>query len=169
MDRSRSGKIIKYLSLTAFVFLTYVFQGMILNNLEILDTTPLLLPLTAVVIAMFEGSVCGAAMGLVCGIFCDLSFNQPTVVFTLLLTIIGAALGILCKEVLETSLGSCILCSAVTLALSAGVQMFYYLIYMHAPVSSLLEVALIQSAYSIIFAIPIYFICRMIHRITQNR
>lgn len=168
MHRPKSGKIIKYTALIALVFLSYVMQGMIFTHLKILGIKPLLLPIVAVGIGMYEGSERGAIMGLIAGIFCDLSFNQPTIGFTLILTAVGLFSGILCERILEKSLPSCLLCSVVALALSASVQIFSLFIYQDVPIMSLLETALIQTIYSIVFIIPIYYLCRIIGKISYR-
>lgn len=165
MERPAVRKIIKYAAYAAAVFLTYVLQSMVFTHLEILGTKPVLLPVLAVAIAVLEGSEIGAGYGLVCGIFCDLSFNQATIAFTIVLTVVGAAVGILSERLLEKGLVTCLLCSLGALIITAAVQVFGLLVYLHSHVMSLILTAIIQTVYSIIFALPIYYVCRAIHRL----
>ena len=115
MQRPKNGKILKYLALVGFVFVVYVLQSSVFPRLEILGTKPLILPIAAVGIGLYEGTERGAVIGLVAGVFCDLSFNQPTVEFTLLLTVVGVLSGVLFERYLDKGFPSFILVSALVL------------------------------------------------------
>ena len=169
MHRPKNGKILRYTALIGFVFVIYVLQSMVFTHLEVWGTKPLLLPLAAVSIGLYEGSQRGAVMGLIAGIFCDLSFNQPTVDFTLFLTVIGFLSGILFERYLDDGFPSFIAVSAMVLVLSAFVQFFSLLIYQDVPFMSLLKTAFIQTVYSMIFVWPIYHLCRIIGRILYRK
>lgn len=165
MIRPVRGRIVKYAALIAFVFLVFVMQSTVFTHLRIFGAMPLLIPVASVCISLFEGSERGGVMGLICGILCDLSFNQPTIEFTLTLTIIGVGTGILCEQLLDRGFPSSLVCSACALVICAMVQMFPLLFYMKQPIAVLLETAIIQTAYSMIFVIPIYFVAGMINKI----
>lgn len=165
MHRPKNGKVLKYLALIGFVFVVYILQSMIFTHIALFGAKPLLLPVAAVCIGLYEGGERGAVTGIIAGMLCDLSFNQPTVEFTLLLTAIGLLSGILFEYYLDRGFPSCLLVCALVLIISAFVQMFPLLIYRHVQLISLLKTAFIQTAYSLVFAIPFYHICRLIGKI----
>lgn len=169
MGRPKNGKLLKYLALIGFVFFMYVLQSMVFTHIEIWGTKPLLLPLSVVGIGLYEGSERGTVMGLVAGVFCDLSFNQATVDFTLFLTIVGLLAGILFERYLDKGFPSFIIVSALVLVLSAFVQMFSLFIYEDVPPMSLLRTMFIQTVYSMLFTVPTYYICRLFGRIPYRR
>ena len=162
---SKRGKTIKYVSLTAFVFLMFVLQGMIFPHLEIYGIKPLILPAAVVAIAIHEGCENGTLFGLIGGVFCDLTFNQPTVAFTVLLTAIGTVVGILSEGFLRKNYITFLVCSFGALLLSAAVQMFSLLVYKHMAFVSLAETALLQTVYSLILALPVYYLAGVICRV----
>ncbi|MBQ6540662.1 MAG: rod shape-determining protein MreD [Oscillospiraceae bacterium] len=167
MDRTAVRKIIKYAAYGLLVFLAYVLQTTVFTRLKIFGTMPVLLPVAAAVIAVFEGGEAGAAYGLACGILCDLAFNQATVAMTMVLTVVGAAVGILSDRLLEKGIITCLMCSLGALVITAGVQMFGLVVFRHAGLLRLVLTAIIQTVYSLIFVAPIYYLCRAIRRIPE--
>ncbi|MBE6948589.1 MAG: hypothetical protein E7456_01960 [Ruminococcaceae bacterium] len=169
MGRPKNGKILKYAALIGLVYFVFLMQAMVFPHLEILGTKPLLLPIAAVGIGLFEGHERGAVMGLVAGIYCDLSFNQPTVEFTLLLTVIGLLAGVVFNRYLDDGFPSFLVVSTLALVICAFVQMFPLWIYRDVSLLALLKTALLQTVYSLIFVLPIYHLCRLVGRIPYRR
>ena len=158
-------KILLHLPL---LLLAYILQDMVFVRLEILGATPLLLPVAVAAVAMFEGSVRGGLFGLIAGILCDASLGQPAVLFTILLTVCGLVVGTLGETVLARGFPSFLACAAGALLLSAACQAVPLLIYTGASAAQLAITALIQLAYSMLFAIPIYRMARSLNRLAGN-
>ncbi|MEL4107029.1 hypothetical protein AAFA46_09360 [Oscillospiraceae bacterium WX1] len=146
------------------IVLVYILQSMIFAYLPIAGVFPVILPLVVVGIAMFEGSARGAGYGLLAGMLCDISFNQPVALMTITLTIIGIGVGILSETVLARGFPTFLISCLGALLLTAFVSMFSLLFFSRVEFSSLLRVGFLQSLYSIFFAFPIYPIIRSLSR-----
>jgi len=126
------------------------------------DTHPLLLPTAVVGVALYEGYVSGGLFGLAAGILTDATLNEPAMVFTVLLPLIGLAAGYLSETVLVKSIQSYVILCIGALILCAFVQIFPLAVYSGVPVSELARCAMYQSLYSMFFVLPNYFISRML-------
>ena len=135
----------------------YVFQSMILPFLRFFSFAPLLLPVTVAGVAVFEGRYSGGVTGIFAGILCDISFNQPTALFTVLLTIAGLLIGMLADTVMTRGFATFLLSSIVMLALCTFAQMFTLLFFEQTPSAPLLTTAFWQIAYSLVFVFPLWF------------
>ena len=155
--RSRFTEIV----LHALLILTvYVFQSMIFPYMRLNGLVPLLLPIVCTGTAVYHGRVAGGVSGLFAGIFCDISFNEPTVLFTVTLTFAGLIIGTLTDTVLTRSFPVYILSCAAVLIFSAFAQMFPLMFLVEVPTQPLFITALWQTLYSLIFIIPIWFFVR---------
>lgn len=165
MQNTKKNTILRLLAVLPCLLLMYILQGMIFPRLPLFGSKPLLLPLVVVGAALFEGRVTGGAVGLAAGILCDLSFNEPTAVFTLLLTVTGLVVGWLGDTVLVKSFPSYLLCSLGALIFCAFIQVFALLFFENAPIPLLLNTGVLQTLVSLPFLIPTYYITRGMSRI----
>jgi len=142
-----------------FIIAVYVFQGVMLPFLRLNGLVPLLLPVASTGIALYEGRYTGGITGLFAGILCDVSFNQPAGVFTVLLTISGLLIGTLADTVILRGFVTYYICCAAVLVVSAFVQIFPLMITQTeiVPVQSLISIAIQQTIFSLILAFPIWF------------
>ncbi|NLB29092.1 MAG: hypothetical protein GX823_02535 [Clostridiales bacterium] len=131
-----------------------------LPYIKVLPSTPLILPLAAVSVAMFEGGGRGAVAGLFAGALCDLSMHQPVAQFTLLMTILCLIICALSDAVLAPGFLAYFALCIVTLAVCAFMQMFTHLFFDGVTPRVLLLEALRQSLVSLPFTVPIYFASR---------
>jgi rod shape-determining protein MreD len=138
----------------------YVFQSMIFPYLKMSGLVPLLLPIVSTGVAVYQGRVAGGVSGLFAGILCDVSFNKPVGVFTVVLTMAGIAVGALTDTVLTRRFGSFIICSAAVLTLVAFIQLFPLLFFEGVPPYPLFITALRQTVYSLAFTFPLWFFVR---------
>ena len=149
----------------ALLLLTvYVFQGMIFPYIRLFGLVPLLLPIALTGVAVFEGRDIGGVVGIFAGIMCDISFNEPVGVFTVLLTFLGLLIGTLADTVMTRGFLSFYCCSLVVLAICAMAQMFTPLFFQGIPPQPLLMAALRQTLYSMLFVFPLYPIVRALGR-----
>jgi len=154
--------IISILLHTSFIISVYIFQGVIFPYIRVNGLVPLLLPVACAGVALYEGKYTGGITGLFAGILCDISFNQPTGVFTVFLTISGLVIGTLSDTVILKGFITYYITCGVILVLSAFVQMFPLIILpsYSIPVQLLISTAIQQTIYSLIMAFPIWFFVR---------
>jgi len=141
---------------------------MIFPYLRLTGLTPLLLPIVSTGVAIYEGRDAGGIMGLFAGILCDVSFNEPVGVFTVLLTILGLIVGALADTVIARSFMTFFLSCVAVLIISAIVQMFPLLFLLNVPLQPLLSTAFQQTVYSILFTLPIWFFVHALGKRAQR-
>jgi len=150
----------------------FIFQGMIFSHIRVDGFTPLLLPLVSTAVAVYEGRVAGGVAGLFAGILCDLSFGDPVAVFTIILTFTGLAIGTLVDTVVTRGFVTYFMFCVGVLALCAVIQGLQLVIVIYSlqlqlinlgippveipPIHDLMQNALWQIIYSLIFAVPIW-------------
>ena len=162
--------IISILLHALLLIAVYVLQGMILPFMRLSGLVPLLLPIVGTGIALYEGQYSGGITGLFAGILCDISFNQPVGVFTILLTLTGLLVGTLADTVILRGFVTYYLCCATVLVASAFVQMFPLIILPDYNISTqaLISTSIQQTLYSLIFALPLWFFIRALGKKTEQ-
>jgi len=148
----------------------YVLQGVIFPFVRLGGLVPLLLPIASTGIALYEGRYVGGVVGLFAGILCDISFNQPAGVFTVLLTLSGLFIGTLADAyILRGFVTYYISCTAVLIA-SVMVQIFPLAAdtQQSIPAQALISTAIQQTTYSLIFAFPIWFFVRALAKFAER-
>ncbi len=147
-----------------FVIVVYILQSMVFTYITIDGVFPVLLPIAVVGIATFEGSFHGGGYGLLAGMLCDVSFNQPVAVMTVALTVVGIVVGILSETIMARGFPTYFLCCAGVLVLTALVSMSSLMFFANVEFSALLQTGVMQTLYSMIFTLPIYPIVRALGR-----
>ncbi len=165
MARNKHRTLVKALILAPYLILLYILQSTVFTRLTLMGEKPLLLPMAVAGIALFLGRVDGGVFGLFAGMLTDLSYNQATVQFTLLLTLMGIFLGILSDTVLVQGFPSFLVSSVLELLLISAFQALSLVVLRGAPLSVTAAVGLRQSVYSLIFAIPVYYVSRFLCRV----
>ena len=157
------------IALHALLLLTvYVLQGMIFPYMRIVGFIPLLLPIVVTGIAVNEGCHAGGISGIFAGMLCDASFNQPIGVFTVFLTLSGLFIGALADSVVMRGFFTYIVSCFIVLIISALIQIFPYFVFEQIALRALMPVATRQTAFSIFFAIPLWFFVRALGRHMEN-
>ena len=146
----------------------YILQDVMFTYMSFYGLVPLLLPIVSTGAAVYQGRVAGGISGIFAGIFCDVSFGEPTGVFTVLLTLTGLFVGFLADTVMARGFATYFISCAAVLAVSAFVQMFPLLFFEGVPPSPLLSMALWQTVYSLLFALPIWFFVRALGKRAQR-
>ena len=146
----------------------YLFQGVILTSLKLFGLVPLLLPIVCTGVAVYQGSAAGGIGGIFAGILCDISFNQPAGLFTVLLTFSGLFVGALADTVIARGLATYFISCVVVLAVSAFAQMFTLMVFENVSSAPLFTMALQQTIYSMLFAFPIWFFVRALGKRAQR-
>ena len=146
----------------------FVLQDIVFLYLRVAGIVPLILPLVSTGAAVYQGRVAGGVVGLFAGILCDISFNAPAGVFTVLLTVTGIFVGFLADTVMARGFVTYIISCAAVLAVSAFAQMFPLMFFVDVPSAPLLMMALRQTVYSLIFALPLWFFARALGKRAQR-
>ena len=165
MWKRRQRALIKILIVVPYMLVLYILQAMVFPYLRIGGAAPLILPLTVSGAALFNGRVPGGVMGIFAGMLCDMSFNQPTIVFTITLAIAGILLGALSDSLLVRGFPSYFLCSVGILVLCTFVQMVPLLFFRQVALAPLLDTAWRQLLYSVVFILPMYYLSRFVSRV----
>ena len=148
--------------------IVYIFQGMIFPYLKFFGLVPLLLPLVSTGAAVYQGRVAGGVVGIFAGILCDVTFNEPVGMFTVLLTFTGLFIGVLADTVMARGAATYYISCALVLIISAFAQMFTLMFFENVSSRPLLVMALRQTVYSLIFAFPIWFFVRALGKRAQR-
>lgn len=146
------------------LLLLYVLQTDVFTHLRIGGLCPLALPLAAVGFGIFDGGLKGGLWGLVAGILCDLSVGG-SFAFTITLTLIGFFSGFLSEFILAKGFPSFLTLSIAALLLCSFMQAFPAVAYAGVAIADGALGVLIQSAYSLIFVLPVYWASRSISRL----
>ena len=146
------------------LLLLYVLQTDVFTHLRINGICPLALPLAAVGFGIFDGGLTGGLWGLAAGILCDLSAGS-SFAFTALLTLVGFFSGFLSEFIMAKGFPSFFVLSIAALFISSAMQAFPTVAYAGVPLSAGALGALIQTAYSLIFVLPVYWASRGVSRL----
>jgi cell shape-determining protein MreD len=159
-----------------FLIVVYIFQAAIFPHMRLDGLVPLMLPVAVAGVALYEGRYVGGITGLFAGILCDISFNQPAASFTVLLTLIGLAVGLLSETIFLPGFVTFLLTSAGVLIVCAFVQMVPLLMtplmtpgVQPIPLAMLMNTAIAQTTYSLVVAIPIWFFVRALGKRADRR
>jgi hypothetical protein len=147
-----------------FIIGVYILQAMVFVHLPIRGCVPVLLPIAVVGLAIFEGPASGGGYGLLAGMLCDISFNQPALIMTVVLTVLGIVVGILSETILARGFPGYFICCVGGLVLTAFVSIFSLVFFAGVSGASLLGTAINQTVYSAVFTFPLYFIVRALGR-----
>ncbi len=169
MELPKHETVLKCVAYGLFLVILFILQAMVFPRLAIHGIKPLIIPTAVIGVAMFEGGTKGGIFGLFAGMLCDISMNDPTIVFTLLLTAAGLIMGMLTQYVLTRGFPSFLFTSALLLLISAFVQLFSTLVYGRAGIHQLIFPMLWQTLYSIVFVIPVYYTVRRLSRRSSSR
>ncbi len=147
-----------------FIIIIYILQSMVFTYIPIGGVYPVLLPIAVVGIATFEGSFRGGGYGLLAGMLCDVSFNQPVAVMTVTLTIVGIVAGVLFETIIVRGFPTYLISCASVLVLISFIPMFSLVFFNNVEFSALMHTGLLQVLYSLIFALPVYPVVRRLGR-----
>ncbi len=141
--------------------LLYVQETM-LSRISPLGVRAMPMPALIAAIGLFEGGLWGGLFGVLAGLMCDMSSSGTTVLFTISFAALGFLAGLVCEVLINRRFYSYMIAAAAGLFLAAVCQALPVWIYHGASPLALLRTAGLQSAWSLPFAVPSYFVCRAI-------
>lgn len=169
IDLSKLRRAIIYGLLLAGIMLV---QNHIAARLPALGVRPLLIPAMVVAVGLFEDGMWGGFLGLAAGYFTDMASGDHVVMFTILLSVAGFFAGAMGKYMLHKGFVSFLFLAVLVLSASALGQMARFLFFLEEDARAfqrlvggtwpLWRTGLIQTLYSLVWAVPIYFPCKAI-------
>lgn len=155
----RLRKAIIYLGV---MLATLFVQNSILSQIPILGVKAMFVPIVVVAVGFFEDGMWGGIFGLLLGLFCDISFGDSPIMFTVLFPIIGFFAGCLTMFFVTRRFWSFFFISLAALALAAFCQMFSLLVISGTSLWPLLKTGGLQVLWSIPLTLAVYSPCRKI-------
>ena len=155
----KARKAILYL---VCIIIALWLQTMVLSRVALLGAKPFFLPVLVVALGLFEGGVWGGMLGLVAGLGCMLSMAGSPVLFLALLPAFGFLSGLLADFLINRRFVSYLLLAAIALILTALLQAMPLWIFRGADPGRLFTVALLQALWAFPFAVPTYFIIKLL-------
>ena len=153
----KARKAILYLLL---IILTIWMQTMVFSRFTLLGAKPFFVPALIVAVGLFEGGVWGGMLGIAAGIGCMLSMTGSPVLLLVLLPVFGFLSGMLADFLINRRFVSYLLLGALALLLTAALQALPLWIFRDAAPEPLFTVAALQTAWSLPFLIPAYFLAK---------
>lgn len=161
---TRRDQMYKWSCYGLATLLVFFLERCVFGRLPVMGVTPMLIVLTVVMAAAFEGSASGAVFGMAVGGVCVVSFAWASVWIVLAFTLTGLLCGITTQYAISRSLAGCLLCSAGTLAVMDGVRILYWGLLRDASLSAMLQVAGPELLYSLILALPVYLLFSKVYQ-----
>ena len=159
IDMEKIRRVILYL---VYIFAVQFFQDTFFSTIAIFGVKMFFVPAAVVAIGAFEGGVWGAALGLVAGFLCDVSYGNVAL-FTLLFPVLGFFAGVLTRWFVNASLFAYMIMCLAAFAVTAFFQLLGLFLAgnSHMP---MVRTAIIQTIWSLPMAAALYFPCRAIGR-----
>lgn len=157
------------------LLVSFALQDLILSRLPVFGVRPLLIPSVVVAVALFEGGLWGGFVGLTAGFFADMGYSDHVVLFTVLLAAAGFFIGTLGKYMLQKGFVSYLVMALAVLAAAAFCQMFRFVFFLDEDARAFhtlylgysgawpaVQTAVVQTLWSLVWAVPAYFPCKLI-------
>lgn len=159
INREKIRRAVLYL---LYIFAAQFLQDTLFSALAIFGVKMFFMPAAVVAIGAFEGGVWGAALGLVSGFLCDVSYGNVAL-FTVLFPVLGFFAGVFSRWFVNASLFAYMIMSLAAFLVTAFFQMLALALAGNS-LLPMLRTAIIQSLWSLPMAAVLYFPCRAIGR-----
>lgn len=161
---TRRNQVFKWLVYTLGLLLVWVLDVHILGRLPVLGTVPVLLPVAAATVAVLEGGAAGAGFGLGTGLLWEISALDSGGWAVIFLAVCGLLCGSAAQFALTQGFIGCMICSAAVMAALECIHLLVGLFTQLAPPALLVEVAVKELVWSLVWAPAVYLIFRAIFR-----
>ena len=163
-DLIRKDRLRSILLLALYLALTLLAQNTLFAKLRIWGVHVIVLPALMTAVGMFRGPVWGGVFGIFAGVFANMGYPESIVLFILLLPLIGYVAGMLSEHLLTRSLVAFLCMVLGAQLLTAFFQFFRLWVFQGAELKALLITGLKQTAVSLPFSIPFFYISRAVNR-----
>ena len=148
------------LRLALLLLILHLLQVTVLARFRLWGVMPLPLPLLAIAAGLGGGGAWGGCFGLAVGIVCDCSMGEGSMLFTVLLTVLGFFSGFLGEFIMARGFPSFLVLSLVGLAVCTALQMLLFSMLIPTAWRDLLIAGAKQSILTLPFIIPVYWAVR---------
>lgn len=162
LDLINMRKVRKAIIYIFCIIIAQWLQLMVLSRVEILGAKPLFLPALIAAFGLFEGGVWGAALGIVCGAYCDMVFVDSTALFLVLYAAIGFFSGVLADYLINRRFFSYLAVAFLALLVTGVCQIIPLWIFAGSKLLPLLGTALLQCVWSLPFAALCYVVVKRV-------
>ncbi len=165
MRRSDVGKWLLY---ALGVLVVWMAETLFLNRLPILGVIPVLLPLAAVAVGLWESALPGAVFGLCLGIFADAVYPGLPGGMTLGLCVIGWLTGAMSQYRVRQSLPGYLICAVAAMTALEVFRVLSAALSHLGALSDILSLGGRELACSLLYAIPVYLLFKLLHHLVTK-
>ena len=160
---TRRDLIHKWLVYALGLLPVWLLDAYILPRVPLWGTVPMLLPLAAAAVAVLEGAYAGTGFGMAVGLLWELAYPGGFGGLVFYLALAGMAMGAVSQYALSQSFLGCLICSAGVLGLLDCLRVARMLFINAASLSSLLQVAVPEFLWSLVWTPPVWLLFRAIY------
>ena len=160
---TRRDLIHKWLVYALGLLPVWLLDAYILPRVPLWGTVPMLLPLAAAAVAVLEGAYAGTGFGMAVGLLWELAYPGGFGGLVFYLALAGMAMGGVSQYALSQSFLGCLICSAGVLGLLDCLRVARMLFINAASLSSLLQVAVPEFLWSLVWTPLVWLLFRAIY------
>ena len=167
-DLIRKDRLRSILLLALYLALTLLTQNTLFARLKLWGVYVCILPALMMAVCMFRGPVPAGVFGIFAGIFAEMAYPETTVLFLLVLPLLGYFGGILAEHLMNRSLPAFLCMCFAAMLFTALAQLLRVWIFHGGALGPLLLTGLKQTLVSLPFAIPFFCISKAVNRRTRT-
>lgn len=156
------GSQIKWLAYSLAYVLMHLLKFGFLNRMPMNGAVPELATIAVAAVGCFEGPVSGSLYGLGVGLFCSAVYYRVGSMMIAICTLVGWLSGLTTDRQVGKNFLGVSLCGSLSILLLESVRVFYYYFFGRNSLEVLLDIAVPEGIYSLIFVIPMYFMFAVI-------
>lgn len=158
----RQSDVIKWLIYALGTAVVWMAETLFLNRVPLFGVIPVLLPLAAVAVGLWEGTLPGAVFGLCLGVFADAVYPGLPGGMTLGLCLIGWLTGAMSRYRVRQNLLGYLICAVCAMTALELCRVLSALLSHLGGVREILWLAFRELACSLVYALPIYLLFKLI-------
>ena len=156
-------QLLKWLCYALGVLPVWLAETQILNRVPLFGVIPVLLPLAAVAVALWEGARCGAVFGLCLGVIADATYPGAPGGMTLGLCLMGFVTGAVSQYGVRQTFVGYALCAGVSMGILELGRIAWCLFTQLGPLPAVALVAVKEGLWSLCFIPLIYPLFKLIY------
>lgn len=160
-------QVCKWLCYALGVFPVWLAETQILNRIPLFGVIPVLLPLAAVAVALWEGAKRGAVFGLCLGMVADAVYPGMPGGMTAGLCALGLVAGAVSQYGVRQTFVGYLLCAGMGMGLLELGRIAFCLLTRLGPLPAVAFVAAKEGLWSLCFTPAIYLIFKLVHRVVS--
>lgn len=165
----RRSDVIKWLVYALGGWTVWAAETLFLNRLPIFGVIPVLLPLAAVAVGLWEGDTAGAVYGLCLGVFADAIYPGIPGGMTLGLCLIGWLVGAMSRYRVRQNLLGYLICAVSSMTALEVFRVLSALLSRLGYWGDILSLAGRELACSLLYTLPVYLLFKLLHRAVRRQ